>query len=140
MYSSVTQKEVQESIIKSFSCSKAPLRVLICTIAFGMGLACVDVTQIIRPASDVESYMQECGRAGRNGQQSSAVLCEEFRSEQKNISKDRWNIAFRGRVVEGLYCTLLTQMSLMSRVVHVVMFVLSLVCVLIVSVIVSPSA
>ena len=43
--------------------------------------------------------------------------------------------------IEGLYCALiLTQMSLMSRVVHVVMFVLSLVCVLIVSVIVSPSA
>ena len=81
----MTQKEVQESIIKSLSCSKAPLRVLICTIAFGMGLACVDVTQIIHwgPASDVERYMQECGRAGRNGQQSSAVLCEEFQSEKK---------------------------------------------------------
>ena len=50
-------------------------------------------------------------------------------------------ILHQGRVVEGLYCTLiLTLMSLMSRVVHVVMFVLSLVCVLIVSVIVSPSA
>ena len=77
MYSSVTQKEVQESIIKSFSCSKAPLRVLICTIAFGMGLDCVDVHDSyysLGPASDVESYMRECGRAGRNGQQSYAVL------------------------------------------------------------------
>ena len=44
-------------------------------------------------------------------------------------------------VIEGLYCALiLTLMSLMSRVVHVVMFVLSLVCVLIVSIIVFPSA
>ena len=75
MYSSVTQKEVQESIIKSFSCSKAPLRVLICNIAFGMGLACVDVTQIIHwgPASDVESYMQELIWEGRT--QWSAVKC-----------------------------------------------------------------
>ena len=81
----------------------------------------MDVTLIIHwgPASDVESYMQEFGRAGRNGQQSSAVLCEEFRSEKKKKA----------------YCALiLTLMSLMSR------FVLSLVCVLIVSVIVSPSA
>ena len=110
-----------------------------------MGLACVDVTQIIHwgPASDVEIYMQEFGRAGRNGQQSSAVLCEEFRSENKKKTSRRtwWNIAFRGSVVEGRYCALiLTLMSLMSRVVYVVMFVLSLVCVLIVSVIVSPSA
>ena len=60
-------------------------------------------------------------RAGRNGQQSSAVLCEEFRSEKINISRACWNIAFRGRVVEGLYCTLiLTLMSLISWVVHVV--------------------
>ena len=68
-YSSATEKEVQDSITKSFSCSKSSLRVLICTIAFGMGLDCVDVTQIIHwgPASDLESYMQECGRAGRNG-------------------------------------------------------------------------
>ena len=81
--------------------------------------------------------MQEFGRAGRNGQQSSAVLCEEFRSEKQKKTSRRtwWNIAFRGSVVEGLYCALiLTLMSLMSR------FVLSLVCVLIVSVIVSPSA
>ena len=50
-----------------------------------MGLACVDVTQIIHwgPASDVESYMQEFGRAGRNGQQSSAVSCKEFRLKKK---------------------------------------------------------
>ena len=60
---------------------------------------------------------------------------------KKTSRRTWWNIAFRGRVVEGLYCALiLTLMLLMSRVVHVVMFVLSLVCVLIVSVIVSPSA
>ena len=62
--------------------------------------------------------------------------------KKKTSRRTCWNIAFRGRVVEGLYCTLiLTLMLLMSRVVHVVMFVpLSLVCVSIVSVIVSPSA
>ena len=46
-----------------------------CTIAFGMGIDCAGVNQVIhwRPSADVESYMQECGRAGRNGQASSAV-------------------------------------------------------------------
>ena len=105
----------------------------------------MDVTQIIHwgPASDVEIYMQEFGRAGRNGQQSSAVLCEEFRSEnKKNISKDMVEYCIQGKSCRrALLCSyILTLMLLMSRVVHVVMFVLSLVCVLIVSVIVSPSA
>ena len=41
-----------------------------------MGIDCVDVRQVIhwRPSSDIESYVQECGRAGRNGLPSNAVL------------------------------------------------------------------
>ena len=76
MYTSVTQKEVQERIVKSFSCATASLRIVVCTIAFGMGIDCAGVNQVIhwRPSADVESYMQECGRAGRNGQASSAVI------------------------------------------------------------------
>ena len=42
--------------------------------------------------------MQECGRAGRNGQQSSAVLCEEFRSEKKkNVLKDMVEYCIQGK-------------------------------------------
>ena len=76
IYTSVTDKEVQDSIIASFCKSDTPLRVLICTIAFGMGLDCQDVVQVIHwgPASNLEAYMQECGRAGRNGNASSALL------------------------------------------------------------------
>ena len=57
MYTSVTQKEVQESIVKSFSCATASLRihVVVCTIAFGMGVDCAGVNQAIhwRPSADV---------------------------------------------------------------------------------------
>ena len=76
MYTSVTQKEVQERIVKSFSCATASIRIVISTIAFGMGIDCAAVTQVIhwRPSADMESYMQECGRAGRNGQSSSAII------------------------------------------------------------------
>ena len=76
MYYSVTDKELQDCIITSFCKSDTPLRVLICTIAFGMGLVCRDVIHIIHwgPASNVETYMQECGQAGRSGNASSALL------------------------------------------------------------------
>ena len=76
MYTGVTRKPIRDSIITSFGKSNAPLRVVICTIAFGMGIDCADVRQVIHwgPSSDIESYVQECGRAGRNGLPSNALL------------------------------------------------------------------
>ena len=62
MCTSVTQKEIQESIVKSFSCATASLRIVVCTITFGMGTDCGGVNQVIhwRPSInvDMESYMQ----------------------------------------------------------------------------------
>ena len=52
------------------------LRVAIATIAFGMGNDCPDIRQVIHwgPSADLESYIQETGRAGRDGYVSNAVL------------------------------------------------------------------
>ena len=49
---------------------------MICTIAFGMGVDCVNVYQIVHwgVASNVESYVQESERAGRDGQVACATL------------------------------------------------------------------
>ena len=56
-----------------FCKSNGKLRVLIATIAFGMG---ADVRRIIHwgPPSSIESYIQEVGRSGRDGEVAHTAL------------------------------------------------------------------
>ena len=78
-----------------------------CTIAFGMGIDCADVRQVIHrgPSSDIESYVQECGQAGRNGFPSNAVLFWKI-----DFKARKWNfIAGAKKSAEGLSsCLILT--------------------------------
>lgn len=76
MYTRCTEARVKEEIIHSFSDINGNLRVVVGTIAFGMGIDCPDIRVVVHwgPSSDVESYIQETGRAGRDGYVSRAVL------------------------------------------------------------------
>ena len=75
MFSACTRQDVKDAILQRFS-SDSSLRVVVATIAFGMGIDCPDVRRIIHwgPPSDIESYIQETGRAGRDGLPAFAVL------------------------------------------------------------------
>ena len=61
------------------------MRVVVATVAFGMGIDCFNVCQVIHYGfpSDVESYVQETGRAGRNGNLAIATLVKKSRAGEK---------------------------------------------------------
>ena len=75
LYHSSTDSVAKDMILSRFSVQSS-LRIVIATVAFGMGIDCADITQIVHlgPPDDVEGYIQETGRAGRDGQSSLAVL------------------------------------------------------------------
>lgn len=62
--------------MKSFKNPSSPLRIVIATIAFGLGVDCAEVRKVIHlgPPSDVEDYIQQLGRAGRDGKPATAEI------------------------------------------------------------------
>ena len=76
MFSACTHPKVKDSILRSFSIPNSNLRVVIATVAFGMGLDCPNIRHVLHwgPPEDIELYLQETGRAGRDGNPASAIL------------------------------------------------------------------
>ena len=87
MYPRCTDSEFKESIVARFVDPTSKLRVVVATTAFGMGLDCPCVRNIIHwsPAKDIDSNVQQTGRAGRDVCMSTVVLCNH--SEKQFVSK-----------------------------------------------------
>ena len=76
MYHAGTPKTIKDHIVKNMTTENGHLRVLISTIAFGLGIDCKKVRRVIHfgPSKSIEMYVQECGRAGRDGLPSTCVF------------------------------------------------------------------
>ena len=76
MLHSCTPNANKEEVLQAFKEHDSKLRVLVATIAFGMGVPSRGVYRVIHfgPSKNVEAYIQETGRAGRDGKQSVARI------------------------------------------------------------------
>ena len=76
MFHAGTPQSVKDHVIKNMTVTGSHLRVLIATVAFGMGVNCKEVRHVIHfgPSKNLEQYVQESGRAGRDGKVSTCTL------------------------------------------------------------------
>ncbi len=77
MFSSVLTAE-KELILSAFSSKENTLQLVIATSGFGLGIDCPDIRTIMHwgVPSTIEEYVQETGRAGRDGEYAEAILYE----------------------------------------------------------------
>lgn len=79
----------REQLIKRFVGDSLPtVDRIICTSAFGMGLDIPNVRLVVhwQHTSSVEDYLQEFGRAGRDGKPAVAVLLYDARKPKEDTS------------------------------------------------------
>ena len=70
MYHRAMPVDLKEKVLQSFITVGGNLRMIFATSAFGLGIDCPDIRRVIHwgPPNDLDTYVQESGRAGRDGQ------------------------------------------------------------------------
>ena len=70
MLHSGSPESVKTHVLHHFSDNNTCLRILVATIAYGMGVNCKGVSRVIHfgPSKSIEAYLQESGRCGRDGE------------------------------------------------------------------------
>ena len=78
---------MKQLIVSDFVKERSNLRLVLAAVALGMGLNAPCIQRIIycRPPTTMEKYMQEIGRAGRNGQEADAIMFYNM----SDVSKSR---------------------------------------------------
>ena len=75
-FDACTSTSVKNRILKSFTKIDGAVRVVVSTVAFAMGIDVPNINNVLHwgPPSDLECYVQESGRGGRDGGATNAVL------------------------------------------------------------------
>ena len=91
MYHRRTHKQVKETVEKEFCKANGIVRVVFCTVAFGMGVDVKGAQLVIHlgPSNALDDYLQECGRVGRDTNEMSHAVLLKYKgcTCSKNISK-----------------------------------------------------
>ncbi len=71
-----TNDDVKTYVMEKFNSAEGHIRLLFAPVAFGMGVDVKSLYCVIHygPPHDIEEFIQESGRAGRDGQQSTSNL------------------------------------------------------------------
>ena len=89
MYTACTSKSVKKNLVENFTAANGTCRVVIAIIAFGMGLdSDVHTTIHWGPSASIESYVQESGRVGRDGNRAIKLFYAPRDLSSKFISND----------------------------------------------------
>ena len=90
LYSHCTHPSVKEKILQQFT-TELPLRLIIATSAFRMGIDCPDVRQITHwdVPDDAETYIQESGRAGRDEKPAIAIVMKNAVKGNEGLLHER---------------------------------------------------
>ncbi len=96
-YHAGLEKEEKEAVEKWFFASKTGI--LVATCAYGLGIDKPDIRTVIHrgPPQSVEAYLQESGRAGRDGHKSEAVLLHYYGKSDNPSARPRRQEAETGR-------------------------------------------
>ena len=85
-FDACTAKNLKSGIVDSFTKPDGAVRIVISAIAFSMGLDVPDIHTVVHwgPPNDIECYVQETGRGGRDGKDTRAVLYYTSRDIARN--------------------------------------------------------
>ena len=92
MYTRVLPAEKKDQVLQTFSLADGKLRLVIATTAFGMGVDCQDISRVMHygAPSTLEEYIQEMGRAGRNGKPARGELYVKGRKKYITYDMKRY--------------------------------------------------